>query len=208
MARDTGDIHMRNVTNLKTRPQRLKEDQAKTLKALLLPFLDDPDYGQEPIHRLLQEIERKTRPDAPAETFIMLKPAQNAAVVDWLEANSARPMKAMRLWALMFEHLYPHTGQIMLTRDQIAEKVGITPEHVSEIMGELVRFRAIFTERHRLEGVRGPGKVVYFMNKHVAEVGSRATEEELRQIPKPGFAPRVIEGGQQLDLEDAIKNLP
>ena len=208
MARNTGAIHMGNVTNLKTRPQRFKEDQARTLKALLLPFLDDPDYEQEPIHRLLQEIERKTRPDAPAETFIMLKPAQNAAVVDWLEANSTRPMKAMRLWALMFEHLYPHTGQIMLTRDQIAEKVGITPEHVSEIMGELVRFKAIFTKRHRLEGVRGPGKVVYFMNKHVAEVGSRATEEELRLIPKPGFAPRVIEGGQQLDLEDAIKNAP
>ena len=60
MARDTEDIHMGNVTNLKTRPQRFKEDQARTLKALLLPFLDDPDYEQEPIHRLLQEIERKT----------------------------------------------------------------------------------------------------------------------------------------------------
>lgn len=208
MARDTGDIHMRNVTNLKTRPQRLKEDQAQALKALLLPFLDDPNYDQEPIHHLLQAVERKTRPDGPAETFVMIKPAQNAAVVDWLEANSSRPMKAMRLWALMFEHLYPHTGQIMLTRDQIAERIGIRPNEVSEIMSELVRFRAIFTERRRLEGVRGPGKVVYFMNKHVAEVGSRATEEELRHIPKPGFAPRVIEGGQQLDLEDAIKNAP
>ncbi len=197
---------MRNVTNLKTRPQRLKEDQAQALKALLLPFLDDPNYDQEPIHHLLQAVERKTRPDSPAETFVMIKPAQNAAVVDWLEANSTRPMKAMRLWALTFEHLYPHTGQIMLTRDQIAEKIGIRPNEVSEIMSELVRFRAIFTERRRLEGVRGPGKVVYFMNKHVAEVGSRATEEELRHIPKPGFAPRVIEGGQQLDLEDAIKN--
>lgn len=206
MARDTGDTHMRNVTGLNTRPQRLKQDQARTLKALLLPFLDDPDYEQEPIHRLLQEVERKTRPDAPGETFIMLKPAQNAAVVDWLEANSTRPMKAMRLWALMFEHLYPHTGQIMLTRDQIAERIGIRPNEVSEIMGELTRCHAISTERRRLEGVRGPGKVVYFMNKNVAEFGSRATEEELRRIPKPGFAPRVIEGGQQLDLEDAIKD--
>jgi hypothetical protein len=205
MAPDTGDIHMQNVVGLKTRPQRFKEDQAKTLKAVLLPFLDDPTYDQEPIHRLLHEIDRKTRPDAPAETFVMIKPAQNAAVVDWLEANSSRPMKAMRLWALMFEHLYPHTGQIMLTRDQIAERIGIRPNEVSEIMGELVSFRAIFTERRRLEGVRGPGKVVYFMNKHVAEAGSRATEEELRLIPKPGFTPRIIEGGQQFDIEDVIK---
>ena len=196
MAPDTRDIHMQNVVGLKTRPQRFKEDQARTLKAVLLPFLDDPNYEQEPIHQLLHEIDRKTRPDTPAETFVMIKPAQNAAVVDWLEANSTRPMKAMRLWALTFDHLYPHTGQIMLTRDQIAEKIGIRPNEVSQIMGELVKFRAIFTERRRLEGIRGPGKVVYFMNKHVAEVGSRATEEELNRIPKPGFTPRVIENGQ------------
>ena len=64
MARDTGDIHMRNDVGLKTRPQRFKEDQAKALKALLLPFLDDPEYDQEPIHHLLQAVERKTRPMA------------------------------------------------------------------------------------------------------------------------------------------------
>ena len=208
MARDTGDIHMRSIVGLKTRPQRFREDQANTLKAVLLPFLDDPTYDQEPIHRLLHEIDRKTRPDAPAETFVMIKPAQNIAVVQWLVANSSRPMKAVQLWALMFEHLYPHTGQVMLSRDQIAEKISTTPEHVSEIMGELVKFKAISTERQRLEGVRGPGKVVYFMNKHVAEVGSRATEEELNRIPRPGFAPRVIEGGQQPDTGDVPKSVP
>lgn len=84
------------------------------------------------------------------------------------------------------------------------EAVGIRPAEVSAIMGELARCNAIFTERRRVEGVRGPGQVLYFMNKHVAEYGSRATEEELSRIPKPGFAPRIIEGGQQLDLEDAI----
>ena len=73
MARDTRDIHMRNVVGLKTRPQRFREDQANTLKAVLLPFLDHPDYDQEPIHRLLHEIDRKTRPDAPAETFVMIQ---------------------------------------------------------------------------------------------------------------------------------------
>jgi len=206
MAHDTGDIHMGNVTNLKTRPQRLNEAQAQALKAALLPFLDDPSYPQDHVQGLLHDIGRKTRPDALAETFIMLKPAQNAAVIQWLGANSLRPAKAMMVWSTLFEHLYPHTGQIMRTREQIAEAVGIRPAEVSAIMGELARCNAIFTERRRIEGVRGPGQVVYFMNKHVAEYGSRATEEELRLIPKPGFAPRIIEGGQQLDLEDAIRN--
>ena len=196
---------MANVVDLKTRPQRFKEDQAKALKTVLLPFLDDQNYPQDHVQGLLYEIDRKTRPNAPAETFIMLKPAQNAAVIQWLGANSRRPAKAMMVWGTLFEHLYPHTGQIMLTREEIAEKVGIRPNEVSAIMGELAKCHAIFTERRRVEGVRGPGQVVYFMNKHVAEYGSRASEEELRRIPKPGFAPRVIKGGQQLDIEDAIK---
>lgn len=73
-------------------------------------------------------------------------------------------------------------------------------------MGELVRFRAMLTERRLLKGVRGSGKVMYFMDKHAAETARQASEEELRRIPKLGFASRITEGGQQLDLEDAIKN--
>ena len=199
---------MANVVDLKTRPQRFKEGQAKALKDVLLPFLDDQSYPQDHVQGLLYEIDRKTRPNAPAETFIMLKAAQNAAVVQWLGTNSRRPAKAMMVWGTLFEHLYPHTGQIMLTREEIAEKVGIRPTEVSAIMGELAKCHAIFTERRRVEGVRGPGQVTYFMNKHVAEYGSRASEEELSRIPKPGFSPRVIEGGQQLDIEDAIKEAP
>lgn len=199
---------MRNVVGLKTRPQRFDEDQAKALKQALLPFLDDQRYPQGHVQGLLHEIDRKTRPDAPGETFIMLKPAQNAAVARWLSVNSRRPAKALLVWSILFEHLYPHTGQIMLTREQIAENVGIRPNEVSAIMGELATCQAVFTERHRIEGVRGPGQAVYFMNKHVAEYGSRVIEEELRLVPKPGFTPRIVEGGQQLDTKDATKGVP
>ena len=199
---------MGNVVGLKTRPQRFDEDQARALKQALLPFLDDQRYPQDHVQGLLHDIDRKTRPDAPAETFIMLKPAQNAAVIQWLGANSRRPAKAMMVWGTLFEHLYPHTGQIMLSREQIAETVGIRPNEVSAIMGELAKCHAVFTERRRVEGVRGPGQAIYFMNKHVAEYGSRATDEELRLIPKPGFTPRVVEGGQQPDTGNAPKSVP
>jgi hypothetical protein len=140
--------------------------------------------------------------------IVMIKPAQHAAVVMWLGTNSIRPLKAMRLWALLLEHLYPRTGQIMLTCDQIAEKIGIRPTEVSEIMGGLVSCRAIFTEHRDLEGVQGPDRVVYFMNKHIAQVGSQLTEEELRLVPRPSFASRVIEGGQQSGGENPVKGVP
>jgi predicted transcriptional regulator len=110
--------------------------------------------------------------------------------------NSKRPMKAVDVWTLLFDHLFPHTGQIMLTREEIAEKVGISTNHVSEIMRELVSFGAIFSEREKVAGMRGPGLVRYYMNRHVAEVGNRATQEELNLIPKPGTKLEVIDGGR------------
>lgn len=125
----------------------------------------------------------------------MIRPAQNRAVTLWLMKNSKRPMKAVDVWTLLFDHLFPHTGQVMLTREEIAEAVGIRVNEVTAIMNELVSFGAIFTEREKVAGMRGPGLVRYFMNKHVAEVGSRATKNELDLIPKPGIKLQVIHGG-------------
>lgn len=188
---------MRNVARLKTRKDRLREDQADQVRQALLPFLSNPDFDQDALGRVIVTVNRLTTPEpGTTEPFVMIRPAQNAAVVDWLEANSKRPMKAMRVWALLFDHLMPHTGQIMLTRAEIAEKVGIEADNVSRIMNELTKFGAIFAEREKVAGMRGPGFVRYFMNKHVAEVGSRATQDELAQIPKPGTKLEVVQGGK------------
>lgn len=73
--------------------------------------------------------------------------------------------------------------------------VGISTNYVSEIMRELVNFGAIFSKREKVAGMRGPGLVRYFMNRHVAEVGSRATQEEPALRPKPGTKLEVIDGG-------------
>ena len=126
----------------------------------------------------------------------MIRPAQNRAVTRWIMENSKRPIKAVDVWMLLFEHLFPHTGQIMLTREEIAEQVGIPVNHISQIMNELVSFGAIFSEREKVAGMRGPGLVRYYMNRHVAEVGSRATQEELALIPKPGAKLEVVQGGK------------
>lgn len=188
---------MRNVTRLKTQKDRLQENQADLLKQALLPFAEGDGAMRDAVGRLYVQINRLTTPEpGTTEPFVMIRPAQNAAVVDWLEANSKRPMKAMRVWALLFDHLMPHTGQIMLTREEIAEKVGIDADNVSKIMRELASFGAIFAEREKVAGLRGPGFVRYFMNKHVAEVGSRATQEELALIPKPGAKLEVVQGGK------------
>lgn len=95
---------------------------------------------------------------------------------------------------MLLAHLHSNTGQIMLSHEQIAKEIGITSEYVNEVMSDLVKLKVIFTEHQYLKGVQEPGKAVYFMNKHVAEVGSGLTEKELKLIPKPIFAPKAAKG--------------
>jgi len=180
-----------NVTRLKTRPDLLKEDQAESLFQALLPFEGLVPAGA--LDQIKYAVRRQTKSDRKG-AFIMLNASQNLAVVNYLREQSTRPLLALGLWALCFDHVYEHTGQIMLSREELAEKLGCKATEVSEIMGELVKFGAIFANRVKVAGMRGPGMVQYRMNPHVAEYGSRLSQAEINQIPLPGF--ELIQGGK------------
>jgi hypothetical protein len=156
---------MAAIHELRTRPDRLKQDQAAKLRQALLPFADGELAGH--VRGLLGYIDRQTA-SGRKWTFVMLSPFQNAAVVNHLASHSSRPIVAMKLWALCFEHLLLDTGEIMLTREEIADKIGEQPETISRIMSELVDFGAISRQRQKVGGMRGPGVVRYFMNPRVA----------------------------------------
>lgn len=129
-------------------------------------------------------------PKSRTEPFIMMQPAQNAAVNRWLEQNSKRPMKAMRLWAELFTAVHPTTHEIMLSRADLAARTDIEPRTVSEIMTELVRIEAI---ERRKEGRR----VVYSMNPNVAtHVAGPEAREEARKAAAPGPLLKIMEGGK------------
>ncbi len=154
----------------------------------------------------------------------MLSRDQTAAVWDAIRALPAddRPNQVRHAFDLVLLNLRQDTGEVMLTRDQLAERRGCAPNQISRIMSTLERMGVVRRERRRIEGVQGHGMAVYFINPHVAWNGSldvqkaEATdtkplvltlvEGKQHATPKPGFAPRVIEGGQQLDLEDAIRD--
>jgi hypothetical protein len=174
------------LVRLRTRPERLRQEQAEVLRQALLPFT-----GGELRHHvdaLVAHIDRETCP-AAEWTFVMINAEQNAAVVNWLATHSARPLVALRIWALAFAHLDRQTGEILLSRDQIAEAVDETADHVSGIMTELVQFGAISRQRVRVAGMRGPGRVRYFMNPMVgthlagrARVVAQASAPQLRLV--------------------------
>lgn len=152
------------IVELRTRPERLREDQAEQLREALLPF--EQLWGA-PVSELLGLVDRQTA-SRNRWTFVMLSPSQNAIVVNYLAKHSKRPIIAMQLWALFFEHLRTDTGEIMLRREEIAEKMGLDADNVSHIMTELVEFGAIIRRREKVGGLKGPGFVRYFMNPRVA----------------------------------------
>ena len=96
----------------------------------------------------------------------MLSPEQNAAVARWLGALG-RPKVALVLWQELFTALRRDTGEIMLTRDELAERVGTHPNNVSQIMNELAGIGAIIVHREKVAGMRGPGRAVYLMIPNV-----------------------------------------
>jgi hypothetical protein len=152
------------LRQLRTKADRLLADQAAELRQLVLEYPALPERAR---GEIVAAIDRQ----AAAEngwTFVMLSPSQNKAVQRWLVENSRRPQKATILWAELFDHLRRDTGEIMLTRDELAELVGEHPSHVSEIMHELASIGAIITHRERVAGMRGPGRAVYLMNPNVA----------------------------------------
>jgi hypothetical protein len=103
---------------------------------------------------------------------------------------------AVRLWALCFEHLDEETGEIHYRREEIAETLRVHPDHVSEIMSELVRVGAISRRREKISGLRGPGVVCYFMNPRVATHLAGTARNEA-QAEAPSLQLTLLDGGKQ-----------
>ena len=152
------------LRRLRTKPERLREEQAAALHQMVLAY---PGLPERAVSAIVATIDRETAAKN-GWTFVMLSPAQNRAVVRWLHQHSSRPQKAVDLWVLLFEHLRRDTGEIMLTRDELAEQIDEAPKNVSTIMGELESIGAISRRRERVPGMRGPGAVRYFMNPNIA----------------------------------------
>lgn len=148
------------IARLRTRADRLDAETGRELRRLLLEF---PDLPERTRREIIAVIDRRTASEA-GWTFVMLSPEQNAAVMRWLRRNSRQPTMALALWGELFTALRADTGEIVLTRDQLAERVGAKPNEVSRVMHELASVGAIIVRRERVPGMRGPGRAVYLMN--------------------------------------------
>lgn len=127
-------------------------------------------------------------PDAERWIFAMINPAQNFAVLEWLRKHSKRPQAAVSLWGLLLTALRVDTGEILLTRAQIAERIGIEPDNVTRIVSELASINAIRREKQGR-------KVRYFLNPNIA---THIPGPEARQRAREAAGPllMLMEGGK------------
>lgn len=127
-------------------------------------------------------------PDENRWVFVMINPAQNFAVMEWLGKHSKRPQVSVRIWGLLLTALRYDTGEVMFSRQEIADRVGIEPRTASEIMTELAQINAIRREKQ--------GRAVrYFLNPNIA---THIPGPEARQRAREGAGPLLVmmEGGR------------
>jgi len=136
----------------------------------------------------------------------MLSRDQVAAIWDAIRAlpGGNRRNKVLHAFDLVLLNHSQDTGEVMLTRDQFAEKISCAPKNVSTIMGTLERMGVIRRERRRVEGIQGPGMAVYFINPHVAWNGSLDVRKvEATKVSKQPHLKPVQKTGEAADPIDA-----
>lgn len=187
------------VVRLQPHRERISREAAASLADAVRQFAEDqvPAAARA---ALLNALQRITHPDTEeaiwAGGFNMLSRVQTAVVWDAIRKlpASARPHQVRHAFDLVLLNLRQDTGEVMLTRDQIAGEIGTAPRHVSTIMGTLETMGVIRRERRRVEGMQGPGQAVYFINPHVAWNGSLEVRKEEAASSAPPLL-TLMQGG-------------
>lgn len=172
---------------LRERRNRLRVEQGLTLRQAVLD-LDAPEAATRAI---VAEIDRQTV-SRSGWRFVMIGPVQNAAVVEWLAKNSARPMKAVLVWTWCLASItidVEGPQEVTLSRDELAERCGISADLVSQIMGELESICAISRVREKVRGMRGSGVARYFVNADIATHLTGAARDAAQAAALPLLAP-------------------
>ena len=140
----------------------------------------NPLYRAQEIYKHQLRKAAKIRVETDKRPFTMIF-EEFDAVLDWLFDNSKRPAKECgRVWSKMCGNMVPSTGQVALTREEIAEISGVKKDNVSTIINELARIRAVFIEYEKQEGVRYK-RALYFINPRCCQNGRLLSVEELEK---------------------------
>lgn len=198
---------MAQIVRLRTKQQKAEQATASELAELLRQLPEAllrqlPGDTRVAISRATHGLQRHARPDTEEGLwpggFNMLSREQTKLAWNAIRAlpSSKRPHQVRHAFDLVLLHLRQDTGEVMLTRDEIAEEIGCAPKHVSTIMGTLEQLGIIRRERERIDGMKGRGVARYFVNAHVAWNGSLETRrKEASKVAPPSLT--LLQGGME-----------
>ena len=184
---------MAPITRFVPKAERIAKAKADALRQAVFDF-GLPSTATDDI--LLTIARHESGGLLPEWKFNMISPAQCLAVWDAIRElpSEDRPNQVRHLFDLILTHIEVNTGLVTLTREELAERIGTEPKHVSTMMGTLERMKVIFRERKRVVGMKGRGIARYRLNQHVAWNGKlEVRTQQAEQVPLP-FA--VIDGGK------------
>lgn len=199
---------MAQVVRFRPRQAIIEQEAAGTAAEMLRQIPEDllqrlPPGSRQAISRAAHELQRVARPHEGIWPggYSMLSRVQAEAVWEaiWTHPGIARRNQVARAFGLILFYLEQDTGEVRLSRAELAKKLGIAPhnsQNVSAVMSTLVRLGVLTRERRRLDGVQGPGEAVYFVNAHVAWNGSLTLRQEKAAKTAPPRL-KVVKAGEQ-----------
>src|SRR3954471_12745203 len=143
------------VIRLRSRCDAREQHGLEAVRDMLLEAAE-AGAPQTTVGRLVATVERELA-SRRGWGFVMVEPRLYGDVVEHLLNHSKRPQKAVLLFTRLFGVLPPDGNEVTADRTELARMVGVPPNHISEIMGELEAVGAIYRRREG-RGVR------YFVN--------------------------------------------
>lgn len=156
-----------------SRQQRAKRQLAAEVDAKLALFGDHeiPPHERETVRNVLHRIAHPNS-EQPLwrEVYNMITREQTEAVWDAIREMppELRPQQVRHAFDLVLLYLRPDTGEVTLSRAEMASKMKTDPGNVSRAMSVLERMEVVTRKRRPVEGKRGPGRVAYAINPYVA----------------------------------------
>lgn len=171
--------------------ERIAREHVATLLSAVsdLPSGAVPDGVRLQVLRMLGEVSEPARSASPwPGGFTMISHATVGLVWNAIRAlpRRDRPQAVRHAFDLVLLNMVPETGEVVLSRDQFAERMACRPAEASSALGVLVRLGVLIREVSRVKGLRGPGTVSFRINPNVAWNGHlEARAAEVARRPPP-----------------------
>lgn len=172
---------------IQARPGRLtRQDQAVLRSVPLGVILNGPYHAGLKLaaRRLLREGDKEVLSAKRKEEFSMLFTAEHRELLRHLREESRHPMIAAELFSLCMDKMDWDTGEVKLSRHQLANELGVKPDVVSLLMGELAKCGAIRRSFKDADGNRVRA-VRYFVSCRIATHERSSAARDASQAAAP-----------------------